>query len=26
MLSFFVMAYMHDSLPAISIPDPLPLP
>ncbi|CAA7059253.1 unnamed protein product [Microthlaspi erraticum] len=24
-LSFFVMAYMHDSLPAIPIPDPLPL-
>ncbi|EFH67296.1 hypothetical protein ARALYDRAFT_313871 [Arabidopsis lyrata subsp. lyrata] len=26
MLSFFVMAYMHDSLPVVSIPDPLPLP
>ncbi|ESQ33467.1 hypothetical protein EUTSA_v10008894mg [Eutrema salsugineum] len=26
MLSFFVMAYMHDSLPAIPVPDPLPLP
>ncbi|CAG7863919.1 hypothetical protein BRARA_I02603 [Brassica rapa] len=27
MLSFFVMAYMHDSLPvAVSVPDALPLP
>ncbi|CAN8314073.1 unnamed protein product [Cochlearia groenlandica] len=26
MLSFFVMVYMHDSLPAVSVPDPLPLP
>ncbi|VVB11806.1 unnamed protein product [Arabis nemorensis] len=26
MLSFFVMAYMHDSLPAIPVPEPLPLP
>ncbi|KFK45061.1 hypothetical protein AALP_AA1G338700 [Arabis alpina] len=26
MLTFFVMAYMHDSLPAIPVADPLPLP